>query len=121
MYDFLAGLKILVVEDDAIISMATELMLADCGCNAIAFACSVQEALAAIEAQRFDAVLLDLNLNGTLSDPVAAILKRQGVPFIVSSGYAPRTGGEASGAPTLPKPYMLGDLVVAFKRLLGNA
>jgi CheY-like chemotaxis protein len=47
----------------------------------------VPKALALVETERFDAVLLDVNLDGEMSWDVAAALKARGVPFVLSTGY----------------------------------
>ena len=81
-------------------------MLAELGCTVVGPAARVDQALAMIEAEAVDAVVLDVNLNGEKSYPVADALAARGVPFVFSTGY-----GEAGlpehwrGHPTIQKPF----------------
>jgi CheY-like chemotaxis protein len=102
----LFGRRILVVEDEMIASWTFEKMLAALGCNIVGPAARVKEALAMIETEAIDAVLLDINLNGEKSFPVADVLAARGVPFFFSTGYnkdsIPRGYQDV---PMLQKPY----------------
>jgi hypothetical protein len=40
-----------------------------------------------IDAEAIDAVVLDVNLNGQMSYPIADALAARGVPFVFSTGY----------------------------------
>ncbi len=75
----LFGRRILVVEDEMLVLMSIEDMLADLGCESVAAAATVDQAVALIRAQFFDAAMLDMNLNGTKSFPVADKLAELGV------------------------------------------
>ena len=65
---------VLVVEDEMMILMIIEDMLADLGCESVTTAATVDQALALIDAQVFDAAMLDLNSNGNKCHPVADAL-----------------------------------------------
>jgi len=80
MDKLLSGRRILVVEDEMMVLMVTEDMLADLGCESVAVAATVEQALALIDAHGFDAAMLDVNLNGNKSYPVADLLVKRGVP-----------------------------------------
>jgi hypothetical protein len=41
-----------------------------------------------MDARVFDAAMLDVNLNGNKSYPVADALAARGVPFVFSTGYS---------------------------------
>lgn len=58
-------------------------MLADLGCKSVSAAATVDQALALIAAQAFDAAMVDVNLNGIKSYAVADALAARGVPFIL--------------------------------------
>ncbi|KQU80129.1 hypothetical protein ASD99_00975 [Mesorhizobium sp. Root695] len=101
----LTGQRILVVEDEMLVLMGIEDMLADLGCDVVIAAATNEQAIALIEAQHFDAALLDLNLNGVRSYPVADVLAERGVPFAFATGYG--VGGLREGdreRPLLVKP-----------------
>lgn len=83
----LDGRRILVVEDEMLVLMETQDMLADLGCDAVVAAATNEQAIAFIGAQHFDAALLDLNLSGVRSYPVADLLAARGVPFAFATGY----------------------------------
>lgn len=115
----LSGRRILVVEDEMIILMLIEDVLADCGCESVTAAATVDRALALIDAQSFDVAVLDLNLNGHRSYPVADALAAHGVPFFFSTGYS--AGGLRDGyrnQPVLNKPFRREKLVEMLTSLL---
>ena len=88
MNKLLSGRRVLVVEDEMMILMMIEDMLADLGCESVTAAATVDQALALIDAQTFDAAMLDMNLNGNKSYAVADALAARGVPFVFSTGYS---------------------------------
>ncbi|MDQ0466629.1 CheY-like chemotaxis protein [Caulobacter ginsengisoli] len=107
----LEGLKILVVEDEMLVSMLVEDMLGDLGCTVVGPAASLEEALALAQDSEIDIALLDVNLAGKAIYPVADVLKARGVRYVFASGYGdPNTDGPHQGVPTLQKPFRMGDL-----------
>ncbi|WP_345894332.1 response regulator [Lichenifustis flavocetrariae] len=79
----------------------------------------VDQALAIIGAEDFDAAILDVNLNGEKSYPVADALATQGVPFVFSTGYGRKGVEDAYLAfPMLRKPYKRSTLGDALSMLL---
>ena len=82
----LAGRRVLVVEDELLVLMMIEDMLADLGCESVVAAATVEKALAAIDAQVIDLAMLDMNLNGNNSPAVAEALAARGIPFVYSTG-----------------------------------
>lgn len=83
----LNGLRILVVEDEAAISMLLEDMLMDFGCEVVGPAARLASALEMVERETFDMAILDVNLAGDPVYPVAEALARREVPFVFSTGY----------------------------------
>ena len=115
----LSDRRILVVEDEMIILMTLEDMLADLGCEAVASAATVEQAIALIEGQVFDAAILDVNLNGASSYSVADSLAARGVPFAFSTGNSVHDVDAGHGERVvLRKPYRNQDLVEVLRRLL---
>jgi len=82
-----SGRRVLVVEDEVLVAWLLEDMLADLGCAVVGPAVSVKQALAMIDAEAIDVAVLDVNLNGQLSYPIADALAARGVPFVFSTGY----------------------------------
>ena len=117
----LAGTRALIVEDEAIIAMTAEDMLEEMGCVTVAIAATLSEAMAAAGRGGFDIALLDINLNGAQSLPVADRLHAAGIPFIFTTGYGSAgSGPDFHDVPLVTKPYQLHDLVEAIARALGK-
>ena len=102
----LRGRRILVVEDDPLIAMELADLLAGRGAEPMGPAPTVRAALAALAESRPEAAVLDLNLRGERSTPVAAALREAGVPFVLATGYARSQieEPELAGIPLVPKP-----------------
>ena len=81
------GRRVLVVEDEVLVSWIAQDLLADMGCVVIGPAASVDQALEVIATMGLDAAVLDINLNGQMSYPVADELIARGVPFVFATGY----------------------------------
>src|ERR1700733_14313569 len=90
----LTGLRVLVVEDEPIIAMMLEDCLGDLGCSVAAVASRLNDALKQARALDLDAGVLDVNLAGELSYPVAEVLRDRTVPFLFATGYG------SAGKPT---------------------
>jgi two-component sensor histidine kinase/PAS domain-containing protein len=115
----LSGQRILVVEDEGIVAWALEDMLADMGCAVVGTAARVNQALAMIDDESIDAVVLDLNLNGQMSYPVADVLASRGMPFVFLTGYHKSSIPEAYVRfPMMQKPLDRSRLGDALTQLL---
>jgi CheY-like chemotaxis protein len=86
MDKLLSGRRVLVIEDEMLILMMIEDMLADLGCESIVVASKIGQAVTLIDEQNFDTAMLDLNLNGVESYPVADALAARDVPYFFSTG-----------------------------------
>lgn len=105
----LEGKRVLVVEDEPIVAMHLEDMLEDLGCEVAGSYSRLEEARIAAGTGEFDLAVLDVNLGGTESFPVAEVLAGRGVPFVFATGY----GGRETPFPqaqTITKPYRQQDL-----------
>jgi len=119
MHNLLSGRRVLVVEDEIMVLMNIEGALADMGCAAVSVAATVDDALALLEAGCFDVGILDVNLGGQESYPVADALALRSIPFVFSSGYGEH-GIESRFAarPVLRKPYSDQQLAAVLAQLL---
>ncbi|QND54514.1 response regulator (plasmid) [Phyllobacterium sp. 628] len=119
MDKLLSGRRLLVVEDEMLILMMIEDMLSDLGCKSVTSAATNEQAINLIGGQSFDAAMLDMNLNGQKSRPVADALVTRGVPFVFSTGNSSSDvwDGYAHHA-VIRKPFLFDQLVDAFSRLL---
>jgi CheY-like chemotaxis protein len=120
----LNGLRVLVVEDEALVSMLLEDMLADHGCEVAATASRLSQALdmVADPGLAFDAAILDVNLGGDPIFPVAEALAKRGSPFVFATGYG--AGGLPESwrsRPTLQKPFSHDDVARALAQAVGRA
>ena len=121
MDKLLSGRRILVVEDEMLVLMMTEDMLADLGCESVSAAATVEQALALIDAQIFDAGMLDMNLDGDRSHSVADALAARGVPFIFATGYSGHDMRDGyRDRPVLRKPFRFEELTEIFTGLLAR-
>ncbi len=78
---------VLIVEDEILLAISQEGILRDAGCRCIALAASVADALEKVRTWQPDIAILDLNLHGEKSFPVADALEEAGVPYVVVSGH----------------------------------
>lgn len=102
-----APLRILIVEDDPLISMALEITLEDMGCHAVGPVTNTPQALELIAHDPPDGAVVDINLENSNGLDVAAELSRQNIPFILASGRRQPEDilAEHPGAVLLLKPF----------------
>lgn len=113
----LDGLRVLVVEDEMMVSMLIEDMLGDLGCEVIGPASRIEDALVLVDSAAIDCAVLDVNLGGQPIFPLADILRERGAPFAFATGYGDAGLREADrGTPVLQKPFREIDLA----RVLGE-
>jgi CheY-like chemotaxis protein len=111
--------RVLLVEDEIFVVWLVEDMLADLGCAVVGPASSVNQALAMIDAEAIDAAVLDVNLNGQMSYPIADALAARGVPFVFSTGYNKDTLLDGYRTfPVLQKPIQRSELSDMLAKLL---
>jgi light-regulated signal transduction histidine kinase (bacteriophytochrome) len=106
------AIRVLVIEDSFMIISALELAFESFGWTMVGPATRIPKALALIQSESFDAVLLDVNLDGEMSWDVAAALKARGVPFVLSTGYeiAVLLPDFLRGSKSIRKPFKLDEL-----------
>jgi CheY-like chemotaxis protein len=114
----LAGLRILIVEDMGLVAMELQLMLEKMDCHIVGVASRLSEAKKLAQTtEHLDGVLLDLNLSGENSYPVAEILHERGIPFIIMSGYDTcNTRADCASDAHLQKPFSHEDLASMMHR-----
>ncbi len=118
MADLLSGRNILVVEDEMLIMIMIESMLADLGCEQVTAAATVSQAIDLIGRMDFDAAMLDMNLDGQASYEVADRLAQRGVPFMFSTGSSEQDiRPEYRDRPVLRKPFSEHELTAIFSSL----
>ena len=111
-------LRILIVEDEMLVAMNIEDMLLDLGHEIAGMAARLDAALALASDTQIDLALLDVNLAGDQSFPVADLLATRGVPFLFATGYGIQGIEERHrGRPVLQKPFRAADLAEAIAAL----
>ena len=113
-------LRILIVEDEMLVAMNIEDMLLDLGHEIAGMAARLDAALILAGEADIDVALLDVNLAGEQSFPVADLLASRGVPFLFATGYGIHGIDERHrGRPVLQKPFRASDLADAIAGLQG--
>jgi light-regulated signal transduction histidine kinase (bacteriophytochrome)/CheY-like chemotaxis protein len=112
--------SILIVEDQMLIALDLEAMLADEGLSKVVTTNSVKQAMVQIEASPPDLAILDINLGPTTSFEVAEELRKRGTPFLFATGYG--EGAELpenfAGVPIVRKPYSRSAIAAALALLI---
>ena len=104
-------LRVLVVEDEMTIAFLIEDMLTDMGHEVVEVAMRLPDAIKAAARLNIDLAILDVNLDGLRSFPVADILERRKIPFAFATGYGAAGIDEAYRIrPVLTKPFLTEDL-----------
>lgn len=118
----LAGKRVLIVEDEALIALMLEHVLADFACVPVGPCNTLTAALTAVERETFDLALLDINLFGEKVYPVADALTERHIPFLFLSGY-----GEEGIPPgrrgwkVCAKPFKVKDLAAMLSAVIADA
>jgi CheY-like chemotaxis protein len=112
----LAGLRVLVVEDEALVAMLVEDFLTDLGCVVVGVAGTLAHGLTMANDRTLaiDGAMLDVNLGGDKVFPIADVLLGRSIPFVFATGY----GMEGllpcyAGYPVIAKPFRLEPLKAA--------
>lgn len=116
-------LRVLVIEDEALIAAQIEDAIVAAGHKVVGAASRIAEAYDEIHRCDPDIVVLDINVAGERSFPLAELLRARGVPFVFCSGYGasltrPKT---LSDMPVLAKPFDPADLARAIETLGAQA
>ena len=112
--------RALLVEDESFVALLIEDMLQDLG-FAVEVAGRLDEGLARAAEGRLSIAVLDVNLGGVRSYPIADVLSAREIPFVFATGYG--TTGLEHGykhIPTLQKPFRQGDLKRVIERVLAS-
>ena len=112
------GLRIFVVEDEAMIRMMVVDMLEELGHTIAAEAGHLDKAIEFARSADFDLAILDVNLSGKMITPVAELIKARGVPLIFATGSGAAGVPEAfKGCPALQKPFEFKALELAINSI----
>jgi CheY-like chemotaxis protein len=119
----LAGRRIMVVEDEALVSMLIEDLLSDMGCEPLGPLTRVSDAIEFVRdtSHQIDAALLDVNLAGERSNAVAEALAARDIAFVLCTGYDDAGIDDRwQDRPLLRKPFVGHQLEKALKEALAG-
>jgi chemotaxis family two-component system sensor kinase Cph1 len=112
--------RILVAEDAFLLVTLLQDLFDALGWEMIGPATRLVDALQLARHESFDAALLDVNLDGTMSWEVAVALKERGIPFVFGTGYSVSAvlPENLTGSPVIGKPYQLSELQQVIQRVI---
>jgi len=116
----LQGIRVLVVEDEPMLSLALQDLLVDCGCVVAGAAARLEPALDLARTLAFDIAVLDANLGGKRVDPLAEEIAARGLPIVFVTGYGLDGALRNVRAPVVEKPYQDETLRRAMIQALGQ-
>jgi CheY-like chemotaxis protein len=110
--------RALIVEDEVLVAMLVEELLERLGYEVAAVSSHLEQALELARTVEVDFAMLDVNLNGKQSFPVAEVLRGRGIPFVFATGYGGASlDGAFAGVPVVQKPFSRDDLRAALAKL----
>jgi CheY-like chemotaxis protein len=110
----LAGLRVLLLEDEYLIAMDVEILCRDNGASEVAIKRALDELDELDGFDGFDVAVIDLMLSGASTLSFARKLREARVPFVFASGYAEEEALSAfPDVPVVSKPYAGNDLIEA--------
>jgi CheY-like chemotaxis protein len=111
--------RVLIVEDEGAVGMLFEDMLTDLGYEVVGVAARLADGLRKAEKEMFDCAILDVNLDGRPSFPIAEALRKRGIPFLFVTGYGSKGIDPTFAAhPVLAKPFLQRELAAALSKVL---
>lgn len=98
--------RVIIVEDESVIAFMLEMILQDLGCEVVAIAGNVQQAIDVVQQSEFDYAFLDINLNGQKAHVLPSLLTTRQKAFAFVTGYGAQGVLPAyTGAPVVAKPF----------------
>ena len=121
-HDQLGGVRVLVVEDDALTAMDLEAILSEAGAVVVGLCHTLDEAMLRADGDDFAMAILDFSLGSETASPVVRRLVNRGVPFVLYTGKSRHEPGLAEwrDCSIVHKPASPRALVAAVKTLLSR-
>ena len=112
MFGGLEGLRVLIAEDIFLIAELLAAPLKERGCQVVGPISKLERGLDLARDVPLDGAILDVNLDGKLCFPIAAVLSERGVPFFFVTGYSTDVfPAKYRSFPCLLKPFDAADLM----------
>jgi CheY-like chemotaxis protein len=117
----LAGLSVLLLEDEYLIALDAEQSLKEFGVERVEIASTIREAESLAAAGSYDVAVLDVNINGEMSFTLAESLRQRGIPVVFATGYElkSREAPPPESGIMISKPYTKERLRDALSGALG--
>jgi DNA-binding response OmpR family regulator len=109
-------MRVLIVEDNVHVAGIIITAFKAAGHQVVGHGQSLADSLRLVSLADFDAAILDIDLKGLNSGPVAAELRRRKIPFVVLTGSAQFLARAHQGAPLVLKPFKIDRLL----RIVGS-
>ncbi|MGA8824267.1 MAG: response regulator [Pseudolabrys sp.] len=113
--------RILIIEDEALISLMIEDMVQELGYRVSGIANTMAVASREFAKRNYDAVLLDINIGGRYHAETADHLLGWGIPFAFVTGYDYLVDPRHEKIPVLQKPFEPAHLRALLEELVGPA
>ena len=98
--------RVLIVEDEGLIALLLEELMERMGYDVVAVSSTLEEAVERARTVSVDFAMLDINLNGKESFPVAEVLRGRGIPFLFATGYGDSAlASDHADALVVEKPF----------------
>lgn len=118
----LAGKRILIVEDEYFIASDLKRSLSEADAIVVGPVSALNSGIALAEQEMLDAAVLDVNLEGSHSYPLADALTRRSIPYMFLTGYDGWSLPESyRSAPRLAKPFNAQNLIGMLQSLCGQS
>jgi CheY-like chemotaxis protein len=101
----LAGVRLLLVEDEALVAMELEDLISSLGGEAVGPFGRIADALEALRRERIDGAVLDVRLDGDTTFPIADVLLRAANPILFVTGAVSSIPARYRHVPRLHKPF----------------
>jgi DNA-binding NarL/FixJ family response regulator len=116
----LNGLRVLLVEDSWIVAASLKSLLQMIGVNIVGPCHSLAEATAAANAGAFDVAVMDLDLNGQMSDNLIGVLHQRGFPVVIVSGQTVPETAAGRAVAVMSKPIRAESLLKTLRQIRAN-
>ena len=113
------NLRVLIVEDEALVAMLIEDVIAELGHESVGVAARLEAGLAMAKETDADFAVVDLKLNGERTYAIAEVLLRRGIRFMFVTGYgAAAVDAGWRGQVVVQKPFEVDEFERAMARAL---
>ena len=106
----LAGMSVLILEDEPLVAMFVESCLQDAGATIVKIAASISAARSVLN-ESFDAAVIDLHLADGDASALIGVLSGRGIPVVVTTGDTIDREMLTQTVAVLQKPYPEADLI----------